>query len=83
MDHVGRRRQHHHPAHDRPDGVQSELETRRDTEVAAAPAYRPEEVGLRLGVHAPELTVRGYDIGSEEVVDRETVFAHEVADAAA
>ena len=83
MDHVGRRRQHHHPAHDRADRVQSVLETRGDTKVASAPAYRPEQVGVRLGVHAPELTVRGDDVSGDEIVDRETVLPHEVADAAA
>ena len=82
-DDVGRRRQDQHPAHDRIDLVQPELEAGRDAEVAAAAADRPEEVRVRLGVRAQELAVRGHDLGGQQVVDREAVLADEVADAAA
>ena len=38
---------------------------------------------VRVGVGAHQLAVRGHDVGREQVVDREPVLAHEVADAAA
>ena len=48
-DHVRRRRQHEHPADDRADRVQAELEPGGDAEVAAAAADRPEQVRMGLG----------------------------------
>ena len=83
VDRIGRRGQDQHPADDRAHLLESELESRRDAEVAAAPADRPEEVGVRLGVHAEDLAVGGDDLGGEEVVDREAVLAHEISDASA
>jgi len=82
-DHLGRGRQQQHPADDRAELVQTELEPGRDAEVAAAAADRPEQVRMRLGIDAQEPTVRGHDLGREQVVDREAVLADEVADAAA
>ena len=35
-----------------------------------------------FGVRAQEFPVRGHDLGGQEVVDREPILAHEVADAA-
>ena len=58
MDRVGRRGQDQHAADDRADLVEPELEPGRDAEVAAAAADRPEQVGVRLGVHAQELARR-------------------------
>ena len=76
-------RQDQHAADDRVDLVQPELEPGRDAEVAAAAADRPEQVRVRLGVHAQELAVGGHDLGGQQVVDRQAVLADEVADAAA
>ncbi len=39
--------------------------------------------GWRLGVDVQQLAVGGDDVGGEQVVDRQAVLAHEVADAAA
>jgi hypothetical protein len=55
--------------------MQAELESRRDSEVAAPATYRPEEIGVRVGIHANELAVRSYDVGGQEVVDRQAVLA--------
>ena len=80
---LGRRRQDEHPADDAGELVEPELEARHDAEVAAAAADRPEQVGLVLGVDAAQLAVGRDDLGREQVVDRQAVLAHEVADAAA
>ncbi len=82
-DHLGRRGQEQHPADDRPDLVQAKLEPGRNAEVAAAPADRPEEIRVRLGVGADELAVGRHQLGREQVVDREAVLADEEAGAAA
>ena len=47
-DHLGRRRQDQHAAHDLVERVQPELEARGDAEVAAAAADGPEQVGVRV-----------------------------------
>ena len=54
-----------------------------DAEVAAAAADRPEQVRVRVRVRAEDLPVGGHDVGGEEVVDRQAVLPHQVADAAA
>ena len=59
------------------------LEACGDAEVAAATADRPEQVRLRLGVHAQELAVGRDDVGGQQVVDREPVLADEEPDAPA
>ena len=82
-DRLGRRRQDEQPAGDGVDRMEPVPEPRDDAEVAAAAADRPEQVRVRVGVGAHELAVRGHDVGREQVVDREPVLAHEVADAAA
>jgi hypothetical protein len=82
-DRLGGRRQDEQPARDGVDRVEPVPEPRDDPEVAAAAADRPEQVRVRVGVGAHELAVRGHDVGREQVVDREPVLAHEVADAAA
>ena len=71
-----------HAADDGVDLVQAEPEPRRDAEVPAAAADRPEQVRLVLGVDATELAVRGHDVGGQQVVDRQAVLADEVAHAA-
>ena len=38
-------------------------------------ADRPEQVGVRLGIHPAEHAVRGHDVGAEQVVDRHAVRA--------
>ena len=82
-DDLGGRRKHQHAPHHRADVVQAVLEAGRDAEVAAAAADRPEQVRVVLGVDAEQLAVRGHDLGGQQVVDREAVFADEVAHATA
>ena len=65
------------------DRVQLHLERRHDAEVAAAPAQRPEELGLVLVVDAPELPVGRDQLDREDAVRREPVLAGVPADAAA
>ena len=71
------------PPDDGVDRMEPVPEPSGDAEVAAAAADRPEQVRVRVAVGAHELAVRGHDVGREQVVDREPVLAHEVADAAA
>jgi hypothetical protein len=80
-DHFGRGRQDQHPAHDRWQLVQAELESRRDAEVAAAAADRPEQIRMRFVVGMQHFAVRGHDLGGEQVVDGQPVKAGEEADA--
>src|SRR5262245_9108860 len=61
--------------------MQSEVESRCDAEVATASTDRPKQVGMRIGVRVDELAVGGHDVGREQIVDRQTVLADEVADA--
>ena len=66
------------------DLVEPVLEARRDAEVAAAAADRPEQVRMVLGVDqqaaAPSAVTTS---AASSVVDRQSELAHEVADAAA
>src|SRR5207247_9384115 len=48
-----------------------------------APTYRPEEIRMRLRVNSQEFTIGGHDVRCEEIVDRQSVLAHEVTDPAA
>jgi hypothetical protein len=52
VDRVGRRGQDQHAADDRAHLVEPEPDVRHDAEVAAAAADCPEQIGVRLGVHA-------------------------------
>ena len=65
------------------DGVELELERGDHTEVAASSAQRPKEVGVLVFGCPQQFAVGGHDIGGEQVVDRETVLAHEPADTTA
>ena len=58
-------------------------EPRRDAEVAAAAADAPEQLGLGVRVDEAELAIGRHDLRRQQVVDRQTVLADEVADAAA
>ena len=58
--------QDQHPADDRVDLVQPELEARSDAEVAAAATNRPEQVRVLLGVHMQQLAVRGHELGGQQ-----------------
>src|SRR5262249_13789954 len=65
------------------DRPQPEAEARRDAEVAAPAANRPEEIRLLVGVDVPQFAVRRHELGREQAVDCQSVLAHEEADAAA
>ena len=65
------------------DGMQPEPERGDDAEVPAAASQRPEQVGVIVGRRPDDLTVGGDHLGFHEVVDGESVLAHEPADAAA
>ena len=58
-------------------------ERRRDAEVAAAAAQRPEEVGVRLGTDVEHLAVGRDELDAEEVVGGEAVLRHQPAEPAA
>src|SRR5439155_19591173 len=63
--------------------MQAELESRRDAEVAARAAERPEELGVLSGTRVDDGPVRSDELGADEVVAREAVLRRQVADAAA
>jgi hypothetical protein len=63
--------------------VQHEAERADDAEVPAATSERPEQVGVIVGGCSDDVALGGDDLGFHEVVDGETVLAHEPADAAA
>jgi hypothetical protein len=59
------------------------LERRHDTEVPAAATQCPEQIGILRLVGRDDASVRQDDVGGQQVVDRQPVFAGEVTDAAA
>ena len=69
--------------HDRPDLVQRELELGDDTEVAAAAAQRPVQVGVLGGRRGHDAAVGGDDARRHEVVAAQAVLARQPADPAA
>jgi hypothetical protein len=60
--------------------VQADLEAGDDAEVAAAAADGPEQLRMRLVIHAQELAVGGHHLGGQQVVDGQPVLADQVAD---
>ena len=58
----------HGPAVDVLDRLQLVLERGHDTEVAAAPAKAPEQIGVHVLVRHQEPAVRGDDVGGDQVV---------------
>ena len=58
----------HAPEDLRPHGMEVELETGRDAEVAAAPTQGPEEIGRLLGGGAHDLARRGDELDAAQVV---------------
>ena len=67
--------------HSRADRVQRELERGDDTEISAAAAKRPEQVGMFVGGRPDDAALGGDHLGGQQVVDGEPVLAHEKADA--
>ena len=63
--------------------VELELEPRDDTEVAAAAADRPEQVGMRVRARGDLPAVGRHDLDRLEGVDRQAVLADQPADPAA
>ena len=62
-----------------PDLVQAEEEGGDDAEVAAAAPDRPVEVGVLIGGGANPLAAGEHDVGLDQVVDRETELAGQMA----
>src|SRR5215470_18528740 len=54
-----------------------------DAEIAATAAQAPEEIGIALGACGDDRALGGDDLGGEEIVAGEAVFAYQPADAAA
>src|SRR5262245_66219761 len=63
--------------------MQPEVELDNDSEIAAAAAQPPEQVGMLIGGRAHDVAVRGDDGAGHDVVTRETVLARQPAHAAA
>ena len=66
-----------------PTGCSAEPERGDDAEVPASASQRPEQVGVIVGRRPDDLALGGDHLGFHEVVDGESVLAHEPADAAA
>ena len=60
-----------------------EQEAGHHAEIAAAAAQRPEEVRVLLLARGDEAAVGEHDVGLEQIVDGQAVFARQVARAAA
>ena len=69
--------------HDRPHGVQPELELGDDTEVPAPAPDAPEELGVLALVRLHEPTVGGHDVDGQQLIDGQPVLAHQPSDAPA
>jgi hypothetical protein len=79
-DHLGGGRQQQPAPDDLGQRVQADLEAGDDAEVAAAAADGPEQLRMRLVIHAQELAVGGHHLGGQQVVDGQPVLADQVAD---
>ena len=75
---VGGGRQQHHPADNLIHRMQLEVEARDHAEVAAAAANRPEQIGMRAGIHLPDLAIGGDKLDAEQAVDGHAVFAGQI-----
>src|SRR4030095_2814400 len=62
---------------------ETELELRRDPEVAASSTETPEEVGVLLLTGLHEFTLGSDEVDGEQVVDGETELSHREADPSA
>jgi len=67
----------------RPDRMQPVRERRRDAEVPAAAAKRPEEVGMGVCVDREHVAGRGHELDRQQIVRSEAVLRHQPAEAAA
>src|SRR5215218_7427097 len=66
-----------------PERIETELELRRDPEIAASSTETPEEVGVLLLTGLYELALGGDEVDGEQVVDGEAELSHRKADPAA
>ena len=74
--HIGRlvgRPEDHAAGHQRRQLVQAVLEARHDAEIAAAATQAPEQVGVLLLARPDGASVRGHDVGGDQVVRRVAV----------
>jgi hypothetical protein len=53
------------------------LERRRNPEIAAATANRPEQIRVLVDARAFDSAVRHYHLGRSQVIERQTVFRHQ------
>ena len=67
------------PGEDHAHRVQLEQEAGDDAEIAAAAAQRPEQVGVLLLAGGDEAAVGEHDIGLEQIVDGQAIFARQIA----
>src|SRR6202040_2225106 len=63
--------------------VQAEFEGRHHAEVAATTTDGPEQVRVLLFAGDEKLSIRGHNVGGNQVVERQAVPAGEVSDATA
>src|SRR5262249_23287277 len=71
------------PGIERVDRMQPKCKRGYDTEIAATTAKRPEQIGIFTGIGLYKFTVCQYHVGREQIIDGQSAFAREMADAAA
>src|SRR5687767_7293054 len=59
--------------------METVLERRRNPEVAAATANRPEQIRVLVGARAFDAAVRHNHLGRSQVIERQTVLRHQPA----
>ena len=69
--------------HLRTDLMKLEFESGDDAEIPSAAAKSPEQIRLFGGAHAPQHAIGSYDIGRQEVVDRQAELSRDPAEPAA
>src|SRR6185436_65009 len=68
---------------DRTDRMKTALEGRRNAEIRAGAAQRPEKVGMPFGVSGKNTSVRGHPLRGEQIVARSAVQSGEPAQSTA
>ena len=63
--------------------MRTEQKRRHHTEVAASSPQRPEKIRILVHAGRNQAPIRQYDIGREQIVDRQPVLPRQVTDAAA
>ena len=67
----------------RPHFMERVFERRRDAEIAAAAANRPEQIRVFIGARPHHTTIGHHQLGRTKVIERQSVLGHQPAETAA